>query len=215
MINKILTLDVALGNTGWVLWRNNSGAWVIEDFGVIHTEKGTLENKMRDDRERIESLLKMLNSDQVKSAEVIVAEFPFGSQSNTAARAMALATSAVISFSYLKEKLLFNVTPAAVKKVVGDKDAEKNTIMSYVQGKYRLFSGLPKYKFEHIADAVCVFEAFSKTEDFEILTNNSLALAKQILENAKQAQIEKFQVKTEKRKLKKKSLKKLLTTSSL
>lgn len=174
---KILTIDAGLAHTGVAMFGYSEGKWQVVESRLLTTEKMANKRAVRvadDTADRIQLVFRELR-DMVErhsnDGKVIglAAELPSGGgKSASAIKAMAIATAIP---SCLAEAIRLPsewVTPTEVKKAMtGSATASKDDMMSMALKKYgnapfQHFikkDGTPLNKFEHVADAVGVFEA--------------------------------------------------------
>lgn len=118
-----------------------------------------LKRKSYEDLNRAKQLYEAIQ-EHVEWADIVVAEFPTGSQSSRAMVNYAMCISILSTIS----KPLIAVTPQEVKKVV-NKDASKAEIIDWVcqnhpEVKFPTYRGkITKSKAEHMADAIVASHA--------------------------------------------------------
>lgn len=94
----------------------------------------------------------------VKEADVVVVELPHGSQSAQSMKSYAICIALTAALTSLDIPFIY-MTALDVKKVVGDKTASKESIISWVENKHPGILSKYKNSAEHQADATVVVYA--------------------------------------------------------
>jgi len=174
----VITLDAAFRNIGVAVLCNDTGSWEILHTETIQNSKQSKKMNiyavdddvrcMRIILDRLEILRNMFEP------SVIAAEFPVGSQSSSAARLLGCVTGLITAWAHPLDVLLIPIQPQAVKDYAtvqtGIKKPGKMDIQRLVCKMYPKSNFPEKYPhkdkkpgkfagvFEHIADALIVFE---------------------------------------------------------
>jgi len=166
----ILSIDVGFNNTGWVVIDELGN---IVSCGCIQTKKyskkdiSVAEDTMRRIREIASSLKSIIEKFKIKK---VIAELPHGGgKSALAIKSMGIASGIIGSIVELFNLECAWIRPSEVKRVVCQEgETPKDVIMEFVLNKYSNCEFFPrrngiinKSKFEHIADAICAYLAFS------------------------------------------------------
>lgn len=94
----------------------------------------------------------------VKEADVVVVELPHGSQSAESMKSYGICIALTAALTSLDIPFIY-MTALDVKKVVGDKTASKESIISWVENKHPGILSKYKNSAEHQADATVVVYA--------------------------------------------------------
>ena len=190
-----MAIDIGYTNYGCIIVKNHQ----IVNAGIIQTEKTKkkLTRVADDDVYRMTQIAQSLRN-VIKSRNIrgILAELPIsGSQNASAMKGLAMAVGVSVGLFTELQLPIEWCTPTEVKKALtGAKNASKDDIMKAacklhnwkittktVQGKKKpridniyhvCGSRYGKGKFEHIADAVGVYEALKHTNTVKLLTQN-------------------------------------------
>jgi len=185
---RMLAIDPGFKNTGVAVLEFNDDEWFIIHTSLIKTEKSSKKLGVRvadDTVRRCEEIARALQKiiDNTKVSLFAVETPSGGGKSASAVKAMALATGVVSTVIALNKKPAVWCTPTDVKKAtIGTKTASKLAIMDYacekfptLRSEYTHIKGASKGKlrndFEHIADAIGVFEAVKEDPLTLMLTN--------------------------------------------
>lgn len=173
----LLSLDIALSNTGWVLWERGE----MIDCGVVRTEKNKKKTvRTADDNADRAALLSAFICTLLRSWSItgVLGELPSGSQNARAANQLGIALGAVVGAATAYQMPCEWCSQQEVKKAVsGRKNASKDEIIAHVAERMgwvvvENMAGKPfkwhavggsfnKTHIEHIADAVGVYWALS------------------------------------------------------
>ncbi len=185
---RVLGIDPAYRNFGMVLADVDptTGAIVgTPELRLVTTETGKEKKGVRkssDDLRRCRVLVEGLRA-MVAKADVVCAEMPLGSQSATAMKGVGVCMGLLAAI----DKPLIELTPDEVKlAAVGKSTATKAAMIEWAHARHpdanwlrlndkptgRLLSAN-----EHLADAVAVVEAASKTDQFKLLAVGFAAFA--------------------------------------
>lgn len=179
---KVAGLDPSMSNWGICIGMLDAfnGEFEVTEVHVIQPNKFKSEKKMRQNTKDV-----LLAQDLYKSnmailtdIDILFAELPIGSQS---ARAMASYGICLGIIGALNENLteIIQVTPQAVKKVVGNDNPSKEEMIDWAIEQHPEID-FPKYKSkgmwyisnakaEHMADALVAIYAGARTAQFETL----------------------------------------------
>lgn len=170
MAKTIVCVDPAFAATGVVVMSYDGAAWTLVDAGLIETEKSDKKRGVRvadDTVERSRLIFRSLSQvvEQHK-ASALACELPSGGgKSASAVKAMALATGIIACLAERYSLPSEWLSPSEVKEALaGCKNAGKPAMMATALKLHPQLSnwcrkGRPLNKFEHVADAVGVFEA--------------------------------------------------------
>ncbi|QNK01738.1 hypothetical protein [Dyella telluris] len=181
---KVLGLDAAFAHTGMAFAEVDLSGTVISDAHIAVTRVELI--KTEADKESKKVVRK--NSDDLRRAREIVTgvrqaveehgihlvccEVPTGTQSARASWALGIAVGTLAAI----DQPLIQVLPREVKEAVGDKYADKDEIIAWASGKYPTINwpmskkkgqmSITVGQAEHMADAVAVIHAATKTAEF-------------------------------------------------
>lgn len=177
---KVLGIDPAYSNLGLVLADIDPTTGVIvgtPELQLVATAPGKAKKAVRkssDDLRRCRELCAAL-APLVARADVVCAEMPVGSQSASAMKGVGVCTMLLATV----QKPLIELTPEEVKLAsVGTKTATKKEVIDWAyrrhpEANWLRARGKPDAELtnanEHIADAVAVIEAATKTDHFKLL----------------------------------------------
>jgi len=164
---KIVGIDPALRNTGIVSADLINNDIKINYVKLIETTTLNEKPKAVDDYKRINFIYNNLRL-IIDNHDLIIAEFPIGSQSSRAMVSYATSISILACFN----KPIIPVTPNDIKKYIGIKNASKSDSINYVRQHYPNFPFILKNnkilnKNEHLADAMIAILAGIKKADDE------------------------------------------------
>lgn len=165
---KVIGLDPSLSNWGVAVTSYDplTDLLILDQVDVIKTkpEKNTKKRKSVQDLDRARTLLDGVY-EYVKDADVVVLELPHGSQSANAMKSYGICIALTAALTTLDIPFIYK-TALDVKKVVGDKTASKESIISWVEKRHP--GKLSKYKnsAEHQADAmVVIYSALNQIKE--------------------------------------------------
>lgn len=179
---KIAGLDPSMSNWGVCIGTLDAitGEFEVDSVHVVHPNKFKSEKKMRQNSKDVllaQDLYKS-NMSLLKDVDILFAELPIGSQS---ARAMASYGICLGIIGALNENLteVIQVTPQAVKKVVGNDNPSKLEMIEWAMDQHPEIE-FPVYrkngiwyvsaaKAEHMADALVSIYAGANTPQFKTL----------------------------------------------
>lgn len=150
---KIVGIDPALRNTGVVSVDYFDNDIKINYARLIVTESEKIKPKSIDDYKRINFIYTNLKP-IIDKHDLIIAEFPIGSQSSRAMVSYAASISMLACFN----KPIIPVTPNDIKTYIGIKNASKSDSIEFVRQHYPDFPFILNgnkilNKNEHLADA--------------------------------------------------------------
>ena len=155
-----LALDPSYRATGWAVFDDMK----LEDYGVITTSRDATARYVMEDNIRrdtiiwrdLNQLMRFIDGD-------VIAEMPSGgAQSAHAAGGMARVSGVVVASCLSAGLNLIPLTASVCqKKTYGKclKSEKKSASIRYVTNLYPQLAGLPKYKAEHICDAIAAYLA--------------------------------------------------------
>lgn len=158
---KIVGLDPSMSNWGIAVMSYTLSTDVLElnQVDVIKTKpiKNSKLRKSIQDLNRAKTLIDGVY-EYVKDADVVVVELPHGSQSAAAMKSYGICIALTAALTSLDIPFIY-MTALDVKKVVGDKTASKESIISWVENKHPGILSKYKNSAEHQADATVVVYA--------------------------------------------------------
>ena len=154
-------MDPSLNNWGIAVMSYDPLLNVLElnQVDVIKT-KPIMKSKLRksiQDLNRAKTLIDGVY-EYVKEADVVVVELPHGSQSAESMKSYGICIALTAALTSLDIPFIY-MTALDVKKVVGDKTASKESIISWVENKHPGILSKYKNSAEHQADATVVVYA--------------------------------------------------------
>lgn len=154
-------MDPSLNNWGIAVMSYDPllNALELNQVDVIKT-KSIKKSKLRksiQDLNRAKTLIDGVY-EYVKEADVVVVELPHGSQSAESMKSYGICIALTAALTSLDIPFIY-MTALDVKKVVGDKTASKESIISWVENKHPGILSKYKNSAEHQADATVVVYA--------------------------------------------------------
>ena len=161
IVTRILSIDIGLRNTGWVVVKESHQKVKIEDFGCIKTKPNKKKKVSLDNMDNVRYITRELMYIIEKSKpSYIVAELPTsGAKSAKAIVAMALSSAIIACIVEILEIDVVWVSPMKSKQdFIGQRSGDKDLAMAKTRELYPDVVW-PKYKnvFEHVADAVSAY----------------------------------------------------------
>lgn len=160
-MTKIIGMDPSLNHWGIAVMSYDPLLNVLElnQVDVIKTKpiKNSKLRKSIQDLNRAKTLIDGVY-EYVKEADVVVVELPHGSQSAQSMKSYAICIALTAALTSLDIPFIY-MTALDVKKVVGDKTASKESIISWVENKHPGILSKYKNSAEHQADATVVVYA--------------------------------------------------------
>jgi hypothetical protein len=178
-ILPIAGLDMAFANTGIAYGEFNldTGKIAVKDICLVSTEadKATKKvvRKSSDDLRRARESFRG-TADFLKlypQIKMLAAEVPSGAQSARASWALGIAVGVLGSLSHGYS--VVEVSPRETKEATGDKLADKEDVIAWAVGLYpdlpwkKVKGRVTKAGNEHMADAIAIVHAATKTEQFK------------------------------------------------
>lgn len=164
---NILSFDPSMSNWGIAKMTLSDGLLEVDYVDVIHTksDESSKESKAKQDLNRCITLIEGIDS-HLKGIDCIVIELPIGSQSFSAAKSYGISI-ALSAYAASKGIDMFYVSPFAVKKVVGNNNSSKHSIVDWVNAKHPNKLSKQLYKSNHEADAcVAVYAALDDIKEY-------------------------------------------------
>lgn len=170
----ILGIDAGIANCGWALVRATRNGEVLEDFGVVSTEKSdkkrhilVADDNVRRAREIYDDLVPLFDRD----IKVVAIESQSIPRNASAAAKTAFCLGVVVALAAQHDLPIVQEGPKTIKKrLCGRGDASKTDVEAAV---IKLFSGAPalvmqkginKTEREHVFDAVAAIMACLPSE---------------------------------------------------
>ena len=175
----LVGLDAAFSNIGIAYgeFDLDTGKTRVKDIHLVSTEADKAGKKVvrksSDDLRRARESFRGV-SDFLKlypNVRMLAAEIPSGAQSARASWALGIAVGILGSLSH--EKSVIEVSPRETKEATGDKLADKEDVIKWASDLYpdlpwRKTKGrITKAGNEHMADAIAIIHAATKTEQFK------------------------------------------------
>ncbi len=159
-----LFLDLGFVRTGWILADVEKKE--IIQYGTIRTDRIRTgeKSKSRSDITKCKHILRCINNALIiYDCKVIAAEIPHGGAQNArAARLMGMVTGGLIGIT-MDLQIRYYLPSECKHAMIGKKTAKKAQIQAAVKKKYPpLAENLTKGDFEHVADAITVYECYLK-----------------------------------------------------
>lgn len=178
-MNKILSLDPSLTNTGWIVFGyfKTTDKWKEVEKGVIRTSSEAKKKNIRktdDNFRRLKHITEELCDvcERHPEIKILVFEMAVGAVSATASNALAQSKTIVACMSVFYNIPAFHFLPNEIKKVAFKSGATKNDMISAALDWGIDFSGYESKRskngwngeVEHIADAWGAFYTLLKNE---------------------------------------------------